>query len=239
MPKDDRDVMEMTKEELVDRYGRLVTTAVRGAWSRCAEVMSLDDMRSCAFEGLLHAREAYDPSCGVEFGNFAYLRVRGAILDGARRARWAPREQKFHCCDNATALQINANRETGSGERGDDRPESVVVDSATNDMQVYLMLLGPGEFAELDVAAGDIQSDEVLRRQLCRLVSEAMDQLGDIERAVVRLYELEERTLEEIAEEFDCTDTWVLRLRDRAIAEMREYVEERLESVDYAWEQVG
>lgn len=41
-----------------------------------------DDLVSIGVEALLRASARYDPSRGVQFGTFAYLRVRGAMLEG-------------------------------------------------------------------------------------------------------------------------------------------------------------
>jgi len=54
----------------------------------CAE---LDDLLQAGHEGLLQACQGYDPQRGVEFRTFAELRIRGAILDEARRENRARR----------------------------------------------------------------------------------------------------------------------------------------------------
>jgi len=55
------------------------------------EYPELDDLMQAGHEGLLQACQAYDPHRGVEFRTFAELRIRGAILDEARREHRARR----------------------------------------------------------------------------------------------------------------------------------------------------
>jgi RNA polymerase sigma factor for flagellar operon FliA len=44
--------------------------------------LETDDLVSIGVEALLRASVRYDPGRGVQFGTFAYLRVRGAMLEG-------------------------------------------------------------------------------------------------------------------------------------------------------------
>ena len=51
-----------------------------------ASCATLDDLRSFGGEGLLDAARRFDPGRGVPFDCWAQLQIRGAILDGVRRA---------------------------------------------------------------------------------------------------------------------------------------------------------
>ncbi len=48
--------------------------------------VSADELVSAGAEGLIQAAMRYDPACGVPFGPFAHYRIRGAMIDAARRA---------------------------------------------------------------------------------------------------------------------------------------------------------
>ena len=43
------------------------------------------DLMSAAYIGMLEAKERFDKSLGVPFQKFAYLRVRGAVIDQVRK----------------------------------------------------------------------------------------------------------------------------------------------------------
>ncbi len=47
--------------------------------------LDFDDLQSMGREGLLEAARTYDPDRGVPFGPWAYLKIRGAALDGLRK----------------------------------------------------------------------------------------------------------------------------------------------------------
>lgn len=54
---------------------------------------SLEELRSAGYEGLVEAAQRYDPASGVPFSGFAHHRIRGAMIDVARRASPAIRRR--------------------------------------------------------------------------------------------------------------------------------------------------
>lgn len=77
----------LTEEQsrLVEHYlprvavlARLISTGVSHA--------NADDLHGAGCEGLIEAAQRYDPGSGVPFAAFAHYRVRGAMIDAARRA---------------------------------------------------------------------------------------------------------------------------------------------------------
>lgn len=48
--------------------------------------VSTDELVSAGSEGLVQAAMRYDPACGVPFAPFSHYRIRGAMIDAARRA---------------------------------------------------------------------------------------------------------------------------------------------------------
>ncbi|TPV96291.1 MAG: sigma-70 family RNA polymerase sigma factor [Myxococcales bacterium FL481] len=67
-------------EAALPRVARLAV-AVHRLWPR----VPVDDFRSAGHEGLVQAAMRYDPACGVTFESYCHSRVKGAMLDQARR----------------------------------------------------------------------------------------------------------------------------------------------------------
>ncbi len=53
--------------------------------------IDLEDLISAGLVALISAIDRFDPDTGVAFESYAWLRVRGAILDELRRQDWTPR----------------------------------------------------------------------------------------------------------------------------------------------------
>jgi RNA polymerase sigma factor (sigma-70 family) len=80
---------EMERDESVLAHVPLVRSI---AWRLRRQVPQLeaDDLVSAGMIGLIEAFHRFDDGRGVSFGAFAYPRIRGAILDEARRAVASP-----------------------------------------------------------------------------------------------------------------------------------------------------
>ena len=89
-----------------------------------------------------------------------------------------------------------------------------------------MLFLEPAEFGDLNLAADQRVDEQMTRQQLKSLIGEALDQLGEIERAIVRLHDIEGQTITEVAEEMCCSKSWAAKLRERALGEIKEYVRE-------------
>ena len=217
----DKDVTALTRDELIAEYTDLVEGVVRRLWNRCVRSMTLEDMRSCGYVGLLQAAERYDPDQRAEFESFAFHRIRGEILDGRRRSRWGPRSQTVWCRDDSTADKLQEASRLSAPE-----VESSSSEGKPSMPACEMLFLEPAEFGDLNLAADQRVDERMTRQQLKSLIGEALDQLGEIERAIVRLHDIEGETITEVAEELCCSKSWAAKLRERALGEIKEYVRE-------------
>lgn len=82
-----------------------------------------DDLVSAGYEGLVQAALRYDPASGVPFTAFAHYRVRGAMLDAARRAVPALRRRSraLKALEATQALLEHSAKASAPTERGDAR----------------------------------------------------------------------------------------------------------------------
>ena len=75
-----------------------------------------------------------------------------------------------------------------------------------------------------DVLADDTAVDPggvVQDRETVRQLSRAVDELGERDREVIRMYYLENRTLAEIGRVLGVTESWVCQLHTRLVARLR------------------
>jgi RNA polymerase sigma factor (sigma-70 family) len=75
----------LTRDGAVLRHLPLVCSIARKL-SRRLPRLDLEDLVSAGTIGLIEALDRFDPDRGVPFGSFAYPRIRGAMIDDARRS---------------------------------------------------------------------------------------------------------------------------------------------------------
>lgn len=80
---------EREREELVVNYMPL---ANKIAWAKRKTTpicITIDELKSAAYMGLVEAASRFDPARGVAFGVFARMRIAGEITDYLRTFKWS------------------------------------------------------------------------------------------------------------------------------------------------------
>lgn len=156
---------------------------------------NIDDLHSAGNEGLVEAALRFDPDAGVPFAAFAHYRVRGAMIDAARRA--APhvrrRSRALRALQASQALLEEANRNQPSREVSDPRNLQQRVAAAAElvaqtTAAVMLSRLGPVDPESVPDAQRDPEEQVALGLALSRLraLVEACD--DEAKRMIEALY---------------------------------------------------
>src|SRR5688500_15590912 len=100
------------RTRLVEENMPLVRHIANRMARRAAPYLEVDDLIAIGTEALMHATDRYDEKHSVSFGSFAYLRVRGAMIDGLGQAgpntRGRLRKRKDRPNAGASALRFCA-----------------------------------------------------------------------------------------------------------------------------------
>ena len=80
----------ITLEDVVNMYSPLVGKIANHYYSRTPPSVLIEDLIQEGFVGLIKAFDSFNDS-GAEFGAYAAIRIRGAIIDSLRRENWKPR----------------------------------------------------------------------------------------------------------------------------------------------------
>jgi RNA polymerase sigma factor for flagellar operon FliA len=183
--------------------------------------------------GLVEAIERYDPERCPRFESYAASRIRGAVLDELRAQDWVPRtvrlrarqaEQARECLTvslrrTATQREVADLLQVGSRELGAAAPSRVLSIDLLRERTDGGTIDGFADDAPDPAAA--VQERET-RRQLWQAVAE----LGERDRLVVRLYYLERRTLAEIGQMLGVTESRICQLHARLVGRLRGALEE-------------
>jgi RNA polymerase sigma factor for flagellar operon FliA len=179
---------------------------VRGLAAKLRRELSLagdpEDLIAYGFGGLLEARRKFDASRGVRFKTYAYHRVRGAMLDGVRKM--APLSKR--AADDARA---QANREVTARPTPLDRAFMRISANLTDATPLH------GRYG-----APDPESLLMHQQSLSQLL-QALKQLPERHRRVIRARYFEGRQLDDVARELGVSKSWASRLHGQALRRLR------------------
>jgi RNA polymerase sigma factor FliA len=228
------------KGEVLERYESAVDLVRIVARQVCAAVGSavgVAELESCGNEGLLDAARRFDPSRLVPFRSYAYVRIRGAILDGVRAIMPLPRRTWERLRGLEAMHRVSASWTEDGCCAGP--PESVgAADAADVELAEHLaamataMSLGilakpaTGEFGE-PTLYDDAEDPEqaTLRSEQRRLLEQAISVLPREEAMLVRQHYLEGQRFDHVAEQLGLSKSWASRLHRRAMARLSKLLE--------------
>jgi RNA polymerase sigma factor for flagellar operon FliA len=234
---------ELTR--VVKDYMPLVRHAVNRivAGSSQSSILQYEDMVSCGVQGLLEAHKTYDPDRGAKFSTYALPRIRGAILDALRAAHPLPRSLQKASSDIERAisgLYTDLGRTPTKAEiaerLGMPLEELLTISQATSVRVLSLESLAEmtvnGATEKLTEMADDdmgidphsVAQSQFLRSQLL----EAIEDLPEREREIIRLYYIESRSLKSIGRAMAISESRASQLRHRAIRRLRSVLVQEL-----------
>ncbi|GAA4115968.1 hypothetical protein GCM10022215_15340 [Nocardioides fonticola] len=226
-----------TNDDLVVAHMGLVSHIVRETMSRVPAHVSRDDLHSAGLTALVKAARAFEPGRGVPFTRYAASRIRGAILDELRGIDWASRSvrRRGRDLDEArTRLAAKLGRVPDNAEVAADLGISVA-EVENNDGDVaranVLSLQGGAEtpFEDLLVSEGPTPEELVEHRERLAYLVDAIEELPERLRIVVREYFLAERPMAEIAATLGVTESRVSQIRAEALVLLRDALNSALD----------
>jgi RNA polymerase sigma factor FliA len=209
--------------EFIQQYDAFVRGIVKTTRAQLGIDGDAEDLVACAYEGLLEARQRFDPARGVQFKSFAYYRVRGAVLDGVRRMAYLPR-RAYARLKAAETLDLegepaNEGRAAAGGQIAD-------ADAALRSIDGILGRVAAAYCTAASVSDEEHEADSPERSAIARqqrvLVRKALEALPEQERFLVRGHYIEGRNFDELAAELGLSKSWASRLHTRALDRMRE-----------------
>ena len=72
-------------KQLIEDHLSLVKKISWQIFGKVSNVVEIEDIIQQGMEGLIHAAQKYSPHDGVKFSQYAYLRIRGSIIDFLRK----------------------------------------------------------------------------------------------------------------------------------------------------------
>ena len=208
-------------------YLPLVKRIVNQLSLQASQVLDREDMEQIGLMGLLQGLRRYGTP-DEQFGRFAALRVRGAILDELRRLDWRPRQVRQQAHKVRDALR-SLTRQLGRAPRDEEVHKATGL--SETQYQGYLQAEAAEAIESLDTLLCDGSQDfqhsgrGVEERVLNeRLLAQALDPLNERERLVLTLYYQHELSLKEIGLVLDISDARVCQISKQAIEKAHHFL---------------
>ncbi|HET8699560.1 MAG TPA: RNA polymerase sigma factor FliA [Gammaproteobacteria bacterium] len=223
-------------DELVLKHGELVKRIAYHVVSRLPSHIEVDDLIQAGMIGLLNAAQNFTPTKGANFETYAGIRIRGAMLDEARKSNWTPRSTFKHAKQVSQAIRSIENR-TGRDARSQEIADALgvtledyhrmVESAASSRLLSYEQLAGDPERASMlpetpeDGPEALLEEDQ-FREELARAVAA----LPERERLVLSLYYDQELNLREIGAVLSVSESRVCQIHGQAVLRIRARLEE-------------
>jgi RNA polymerase sigma factor for flagellar operon FliA len=190
--------------------------------------LSFEDMVSAGTVGLVRAARDFDPSFQTGFKTYAYIRIKGAILDELRGWSFVPANLSKRIRDaqqlsrKITELRGTAPGDTELAEKLGVSIEELYEIFENARAQYFLSLDGFGDDAPALgnlLAAGQTSEPDhrVERAELIEKLAEAIESLSARQRQVVLLYYRQQLTMKQVAEVLEVTESRVSQLHAAAL----------------------
>jgi RNA polymerase sigma factor for flagellar operon FliA len=212
---------------MIVEYLPLVRHIVQKVTASIGRHADTEDLISAGTVGLVRAARAYRPDKHADFKTYAYIRVRGAVIDELRSRSFA---------STGVHRQIRRIREAYQAlmaETGQPPPDEDLADRAGLSLRGYyrvveearrqhfLSIHGLDEekpcLANLIPADTTSPEHQAEQREIVRRLTDAIQELPDRDRHVIILYYQRDLTMKEVAEALGVTESRVSQVHASAL----------------------
>ena len=188
----------------------------------------LEDLISAGTVGLVKAARSFDPTREVEFKTYAYIRIRGAVIDELRRNSFVPSNvhQELRQIEETYRRMSSKNGKPPSDEQLA-RESNVSLEKMYKILQEgrhqhFLSIHGLNE--EQSPLQGLVPPDhepspdqQAERKEMLEVLTDALMELSERDRHVLLLYYDRDLTMKETAEVLGVTESRVSQLHASAL----------------------
>lgn len=225
------------RQELILHYSSLVNYVAGRLAVGLPSYVDRDDLLSYGVIGLMDAICRFQPERGLKFETYAIPRIRGAILDGLRKADWVPRRTR-----EKVKRYEKAFRELTSQLGREPTDEELRQELALSELQYHKLmtevgwlslqsldeLIGIGKEGE-EVSLAEMLPDEempapgarLLQEEEKELLGQAIEALPQRERYVISLYYYNGLTVKEISQVLEVSEPRVSQIHGKALLRLR------------------
>ena len=190
--------------------------------------LSFEDLVSAGTIGLLKAAHDYDPVHKAEFKTYAYIRIRGAILDEVRGLSLMPANVDKQI-SRTTKLSRKITEQTGSAPTDNELAEKLEI--SIDQLYKNFENARAKQFVSIDICqehSSPISSSlaavntttphqQLEKAELKDKLADAIKQLDQRQKQIILLYYQQQLTMKQIAKVFKITEPRVSQLHASAL----------------------
>lgn len=218
------------RDALIEQYHDFVDMVVGRLIRTMGFPHSLrEDFVSAGFLGLVEAATRFDPSKGYEFRSFAFLRIRGAIIDYIRSS----------CELSGAAYRVFKALEAAHEMRAEELDRSIrvprdprqrateAVEHLAKSAVAFRLTALKGSLIKAEGESPDDPEKKLEEKRASQKIRAIVATLPEKERTIVEQYYFHDRKLTDVAAQYaGLSKSWVSRLHDRALEILRQKIHE-------------
>lgn len=214
--------------EQITQFLPMVHKVVQRVITYIKPPLSYEDLVSAGAVGLVKAAHDYDPAQQAEFKTYAYIRIRGAILDELRNFSLLPANIDKQIRE-ATQISLEITHQTGKAPTDEQLAGKLQISvdklhqTFENARAKHFLSIdstredSPPLGASLAATKTPAPDHQLEQAELVDKLTEAIGHLNDRQRQIIILYYQQELTMKQIAEVFDITEPRVSQLHASAL----------------------
>lgn len=234
------------RSELILNYVSLVKYVADHLVLSVSGALPKEDIISAGIVGLISAIERFDASKGVKFETYAITRIKGSIIDEARRLDWVPRSRRRIFREIQQAYE---SIEYEKGQPATDEEVAKKVGISVDELnkalkradtfsimsleQVVNPSGGDKAYRIIDIYKGDEKYEPqniVDKKALVSILMESISLLSEQERTILALYYYEGLTLTEISEIIELSISRISQIHAKAILKLKSRIMKELDT---------
>jgi RNA polymerase sigma factor for flagellar operon FliA len=216
------------EDEMIVRYLPLVHKIVSKVVTYLRPPLSREDLVSAGTIGLVKAARDYDSTRDAEFKTYAFIRVRGAVIDELRSWSFAPPNIKRQF-DQAQEISSRMMERNGRLPADEELAEHLGISTEkmyrifeTARARHFLSIHGDtGEspmLGQILACSSTMEPDQQIEREeLLEALTRAIQQLPEKQRRIIVMYYQKELTMKQIAAVLEITESRVSQLHATAL----------------------
>lgn len=232
---------ETEADQTILEYLPLVKKAVRNVKVKSKDYEE-DDLINMGVIGLMDALEKFNEKKGIPFEHYAYVRIKGSIIDEVRKTSPVPRSRMTKLNDYYKAKELLEKELQRTPTEAEICAKLGINDKQLKALHETVHTLASVSLDEVlfeedseSASRIDYIEDEkmlgveetLLEKEQQTLLLKGIQQLSEREQTILQLYYVEELPLKEIAYIFDISVPRVSQIHGKVLIKLREFIQKK------------